>query len=228
VAVLAVAAACLLAPLARTHGGPNADSSHFLSVVIGVVPPVPGLELAVAERDDRLVVTNNTGKTVIVSGYTLEPYLRFDARGVWVNRHSPSRWLDTLRYVPENYALPKEANEKLPPEWLLLTPGNTWEWHDHRIQWMGSSSPAGTVTPVNGTFDLRDWEVGIHVDGSFAIIKGRLDYFVEAQTGSGAPSSSRGSAPWTVLAIVLPLAAVLAAAGGWLLVRRRRGASAAA
>lgn len=219
---LLLVAALAVAPGAGAHGGRSASSAHFLSTVLGVTPPVPGLDLSVADRDDRLVMVNRTGKTVMVRGYTYEPYLRFDTRGVWVNMHSPSRWLDAMRVVPETFRLPEEANEKLPPKWTLLTTQNTWEWHDHRIHWASTVSPEGSVQPVNGKFDLRDWEVPIVVAGAPAIIKGRLDFFVKAQ-GTGGDSRLG-----TILAIVLPVAAVLAVGGGWLLVRRRRCQTAAA
>ena len=218
----AVALALAVAPAAGAHGDPTGKSDvssvHFLSVLTVLTPEVPGLELSVADRNDRLVLTNDTGKTVIVKGYSNEGYLRFDTRGVWVNRHSPNHWLDRLRFVPEDFKLPQAVDENLPPDWLFLTTGDTWEWHDHRINWGYTTSPAGIVKPVNGKFTIRDWGVGIIVDGAPAIINGRLDFYVNAQgTGGGG-----GGGLWRILAIVLPVAAVVAAGGGWLLFRRRR------
>lgn len=215
-ALLGVALALPAGALA--HGGPRSTSKRFLSVVTGIVPPVPGLDVSVADRDDRLVITNNTGKTVIVKGYENEPYLRFDARGVSVNRHSPSRWLDLDRFRKEDYVLPKEANPLLPPAWLVVSAQQTWEWHDHRIQYMGIGTPDEVLKPTNGKILVVNWEVGILVDGQFSIIHGRLDYF----------TGGRGPGAGLILAIALPVGGVLAALGGWLLLRRRRLARAPA
>jgi hypothetical protein len=106
---------------------------------------------------------------------------------------------------------------------VLLTAGPTWEWHDHRIHWTGEGSPADAIPPVNGKIDVREWEIGVTVAGTPSIVRGRLEFFVKAQTG-GASGTGTG----TILAIALPVAGVGLLGAGWLLVRRRRGASAAA
>jgi hypothetical protein len=88
---LLAAVLCGLAatPVAWGHGGPSPASAHFLSTVLGITPAVPGLSVSVADRDDRLVLTNDTGKVVVVSGYSLEPYLRFEPHARPAGRGRP-------------------------------------------------------------------------------------------------------------------------------------------
>lgn len=179
-----------------------------------------GLDVAIADRDDRLVMTNGSDRTVVVQGYSYEPYLRFDAGGVWMNMRSPSRWLDVDR-LPLGQ-LPPEADAKATPEWKLVTPGRTWEWHDHRVQWMGAGSPLDTIEPVDGKIEVIQWEVPIQADGTTSIISGRLDYYVKAFG-----ERSGGSSSLPALAIAVPCAVVLLGLGGWLALRRRRAARSA-
>lgn len=171
------------------------------------------------DRDDRLVLTNEAGKTMVVKGYSLEPYLRFDGRGVWMNQHSPSRWLDVERFPDK--PLPKEANAALPPVWKLVSPGRTWEWHDHRIHWLGKGTPDQAITPVNGKIEVIRWRVPLVVGETQTLVTGTLDYF--------APGTGRGGGLGSglILAIALPCAGAAAVAVGWLLLRRRRRSAAA-
>ena len=100
VAVLGVALALPAGALA--HGGPRSTSKRFLSVVTGIVPPVPGLDVS----------------------------------------------LDLDRFRKQDYVLPKEANPLLPADWLVVSTGQTWEWHDHRIQYMGIDRPDEVLKPT--------------------------------------------------------------------------------
>lgn len=179
-AVAACAAfAALAAAGAGAHGEPPVPSTHFLSTVQGITPPLPGLKVRIPGRQDPLVLTNATGRTVVVQGYSGEPYLRFDAKGVWMNMRSPSRWLDAPGWEVDS-PLPKGADPKAPPVWKLLTVGHVWSWHDTRVQWRGGF-PAQIVPRGATSFPARDWEIGLEVDGKLHILRGTLTYFPKAQ-----------------------------------------------
>lgn len=229
-AVAAVVAATVLAgavpAAALGHGGPTSTSEHFLSSVLAVSPPVSGLELSVADRDDRLVLTNGSSHTVVVQGYSYEPYLRFDAKGVWQNMRSPSRWLDVERRPSS--ALPAEADAKAAPEWQLVSPGRTWEWHDHRIQYMGVGSPSDTVKPVNGAIDVIDWEVPLQVDGTPTVVSGRLMWYAKANVTPAEAAGGGGGGGTSAVLIAVPAGVAAAVVAGLVLVLRRRRRSAAA
>ena len=71
-----------------------------MSELQGVQPPAEGLELEVAGGDRFLVLTNGTGKEVVVMGYDDEPYLRFlPNRVVEVNTRAPSKYANEDRYA---------------------------------------------------------------------------------------------------------------------------------
>lgn len=211
----ALLAALVLAPAAAAHGG--AESTVFLSQVTSLEPAVPGLTVVALGRDDRLELDNRSGKTVIVLGYQGEPYLRFDARGVAVNLHSPASFLNTDRYA--KVALPPSADAKLPPEWDVLTLGKRWSWHDHRIHWMSTILPPAAKAQPGKPHLVFDWSVPLAVDGSPAKIAGRLDYVPpkgDSNTG-------------LIIGIALPVGILLlAGAATGLLVHRRRRLQAAA
>lgn len=212
-----LASALVVVAAAAAHGGPAAGSSHYLSTIVAIEPAVPNLELRVLDRDDRLVLTNGTGEVVIVSGYQFEPYLRFDATGVWVNRHSPNRFTDSERSPSPELVLPPAADPTAQPEWTLLTTGATWEWHDHRVHWTGEGTPADAIAPIDGKIDVRDWEIGITVGARAAIVKGRLEYFVKAQGTGG-----NGNGSVLAIAIAVPLALLVVGGAGVVAWRRRR------
>ena len=82
------------APAAADAAGP----SDFRSEVTGIVPAVDGVEAEIRGGDSFLELTVDDGHTVIVEGYTGEPYLRFQPDGtVERNRLSPATYLNDDR-----------------------------------------------------------------------------------------------------------------------------------
>ena len=113
-------------------------------------PAVPGLQVQVLNYDDRLLLINRTGKTVLVRGYEREPYARLRADGtVEVNRRSPSYYLNEERYG--GTPVPDSASPKAPPQWSEVSKTGRFETHDHRIHWMSK----GTTPPQVKDEDKR-------------------------------------------------------------------------
>ena len=56
------------------------SSYHYRTYITSITPKVPGLSVEVLEFADRLLLRNNTGKTVTVYGYSGEPYIAGAAR----------------------------------------------------------------------------------------------------------------------------------------------------
>ena len=73
-----------------------------------------GLQLKVLYGDDQVWLDNRSGKTVVIDGYSGEPYLRFGPDGIYVNVNSPAGYLNQDRYAKS--AVPKSASAKAPPE----------------------------------------------------------------------------------------------------------------
>ena len=117
------------------------------------------------------------GHTVIVEGYTGEPYLRFQPDGtVERNRLSTATYLNDDRQGEVD--LPADVTAAGPdaePEWEEVADGGTYAWHDHRVHWMDDSSPSvDRGEPVPGAYD--PWRVPIVVDGAPAEVQGILVY----------------------------------------------------
>jgi len=100
---LAVVTTLTLASGARAH--PGSTLTGYVSTVSAVVPNVLGVNALVLGGDDRLRISNYSGKTVVVLGYEGEPYLRFDSKGVWANTLSPAAHLNRFRRPVPHIAL---------------------------------------------------------------------------------------------------------------------------
>jgi len=221
--ILAFACALAVAPVAGAPAGavtqststsesasPIADqgsSFHYRSEITSITPDVKGLNIEVLEFADRLVLTNHTGKTVTVYGYSGEPYARVRPNGTTEqNTRSPAVYLNTNFYG--NVTVPPSASASLPPAWVVVDRTGSFEWHDHRIHWMSPVTPP-QVKDENRRTLIFHWNVPISVGARKGTVAGQLFWV---------PNSSK--AP--VGAIVALVVIVLLALGFVVWVRRRR------
>lgn len=224
--ILAFACALALAPVgsASAHAAtpststsesasPIADqgsSFHYRSEITSITPDVKGLSIEVLEFADRLVLTNHTGKTLTVYGYSGEPYARVQPNGTTEqNTRSPAVYLNTSFYG--NVTVPSSASASLPPRWVTVDRTGTFEWHDHRIHWMSPVTPPQVKDKSKRT-KIFDWSVPISVGSQKGVVAGQLFWVPDA---SKAP----------VAAIVALIVIALLAIGFVAWVRRRRARS---
>ena len=181
--VLALTFVGMLAPSALAHGG----NPNFRSEFRAVRPAVPGLQVQVLNYDDRLLLINRTGKTVLVRGYEREPYARLRADGtVEVNKRSPSHYLNEERYG--GTPVPSNASPKAPPQWSQVSKTGRLETHDHRIHWMSKGATPPQVTDKDKRTKVFDWRVPIQVGPRHAALTGSL--FWAPSSGGGVPTGA--------------------------------------
>ena len=211
-ALLGAGAAPALA-MGASGGGTSAledqgSSSNYRSNITSVAPAVPGLSVQVLEFADRLLLRNQTGKTVTIFGYDGEPYARVLANGtVERNVRSPATYLNASFYGDIN--VPAIADDPhAPPRWEVLDRTGRFEWHDHRIHYTSPVVPAQVKDTSKRTL-VFDWKVPIEVGARGGAIDGQLFWEPE---NSKAP----------LAAIILGAAIVIGGLALVLFVRRRR------
>ena len=168
--VAAVLGVWWMASPALAHSRPVPDSSYYRSTITAIQPPVPGLALAVTGVDGSLRLTNHTGKTVVVIGYTGEPYLRITPAGVDENVASLSLWLNGRLPRP-----PAQASQQV-PQWRHVRDQPTFTWHDYRTHWMGQQRPPVVAADPHHPHKVLDWTVPLTVDGKLVTVKGSLNW----------------------------------------------------
>jgi len=169
---VAVLLACILAPGADAHFGTG--KLGYTSTVRGVKPAVRGLRLKVLYGDDQILLENRSRKTVVIKGYSGEPYLRFGPAGIFVNVNSPAGYLNRDRYGKST--VPKSATPEAVPNWQKLTGGDVWAWHDHRIHYMSPTPPKQIREAPRKPHHVFDWRVPATANGDRFFITGSLDY----------------------------------------------------
>ncbi len=195
----------------KESGSPINDQGsnyNYRSNITQITPEVPGLHLEVLEFADRLLLRNQTGKTVTVYGYQNEPYARVLADGaVEVNERSPAYYLNQNFYGEVN--VPSSASPTAAPDWVLVDRTGQFEWHDHRIHYMSPALPAQVKDKGKRT-KIFNWQVPIAVGSKAAAVDGQL--FWVPEQGTKTPVAA-------IVALVLIALAGLALV---LVVRRRR------
>jgi hypothetical protein len=209
---LALALALFVASAAAAQAGGRQEER---SSVERLRPPVDGVELEVAGGDRFLVLRNESGETVIVSGYAGEPYLRFRPGGlVEENVRSPSKYVNDDRYglTP----VPQSATPEATPRWRRVAENGTYRWFDHRIHSMDKGIPKQVKDPSQRT-EIFDWNVPMDMGGRRVVALGSLQWVPVAAAGDDGVSAG------LVAAIAAAVAAVVAALV--LVLRRRRRAA---
>jgi hypothetical protein len=201
----ALAVAAILAPPVAAHG--DGGARGFTSTVTAVQPALPGLTTEVRDADDRLFVRNESGRPIVVLGYSGEPYLRFADGAVYRNNNSPATYLNEERYA--GVPVPDSADPGADPLWERVSDEPSYEWHDHRIHWMSRSDPPKVRRNPDLAQRVFTWTVPGRAGDAPLRIRGRLDY---------TPPPDSGPRPWHYASIG---ALVLLVAG--LAARRLRG-----
>ena len=202
---VAAAALLLAAPVALAHqGNPN-----YRSVVKSVTPDTQGIDARIINFDDAVLVHNTSGKDVLILDYKNKPYVDLKADGtVSVNTNSEAFYLNEDRQGET--AVPKNLGTE--PAWKEIAKSGRYEWHDHRMHWMGAGDPPGLTDKGKETVIYDNWTIPIQVAGATGEISGTLTW-VPLDDGGLPLGAIFGFA---ALIIVLSIAVVV--------VRRRRAA----
>ena len=196
-------------PALAHEGNPN-----YLSTITGITPGADGVTVEVLNRDDRLLLHNTSGETVVIEGYSGEPYARIAADGtVSVNTDSEAYYINDERYG--NVDVPARADSEGKPKWEEISRSGRFEWHDHRMHWMSESDPE-QVTDKDVRAKVFDWEVPLEIGGRTGAIAGTLFWTPVESSGPPLPAIFAFAA----LVVALCIAIVV--------VRRRRRAAPAA
>lgn len=200
----ALAVPALAAPLASAHqGNPNMES-----IVTAVTPRTPGVTLQVLNRDDRFELTNRSKQDILILGYQDEPYARVKADGtVEQNVNSPAYYLNDDRYA--NVEVPANATAKATPSWKVLDRTGSFQWHDHRMHYMGRGTPP-SVKDKGERQKIQDYTIPIRIGSAKGSITGA--YWWSPQKDGGPPAG----------AIVALVVLVLLGGVAGVLTRRRR------
>ena len=158
VLLLSVAGA-LIAPAtpAFAHGGDTPDATAYRTAVTGISTPEDGLTVRAVEAGARLELTNKTGHSVEVLGYSGEPYLDVRPDGTWENVNSP-------------------ADPTAPPVWRRVSTTTTVRWHDDRTHWLSAGLPPQAAADPTRSHRLRDWSVPLRAQIRTFAITGTLDW----------------------------------------------------
>lgn len=159
---LTVAAVGAFPATAAAHGPIAPIASSYLARV-GEAPA--GLHAQVIDGDQRMWLRVDRGLTVVILDYRGAPYLRFSPAGVEVNRNSSMYYLNQ---TPVALTPPSNLTATTPPNWQILSGGDTYNWHDGRLHALAS------VALAPGASFVGTWRVPVLVDGRQTAISGGL------------------------------------------------------
>jgi hypothetical protein len=167
----ALAVLCVAAPAALAHeGNPN-----YRSEVSTIAPALPGLEARVLNYDDAIELVYDGERPLVVEGYRGEPYLRFNPDGlVEVNRRSPAAYLNEDRFA--KVELPGRADHEARPSWARVAENGRYDWHDHRIHWMGEGTLPPQIDDEGERTRVFDWEIPMASAGRPVEVRGTLTW----------------------------------------------------
>ncbi|GAA0531804.1 hypothetical protein GCM10010172_10670 [Paractinoplanes ferrugineus] len=169
-------AGAVLAPAtpAFAHSGDAPDATSYRTSITGISTPEKGLTVRTVEAGARLELTNRTGHSVEILGYSGEPYLDVRSDGTWENVNSPAAYLNET--PAGDNVVPPNADPTAPPSWRKLAGSTTVRWHDQRTHWLSAGLPPPARADPTRAHRLRDWQVPLRVETRDFHISGTLDW----------------------------------------------------
>jgi hypothetical protein len=174
--VAAVVGGFLLASAAPAgaHGLGGLKPTNYETVLQGVTPHVPGLDLRIVDLGTKVELTNQGRSDVVVLGYDGEPYLRVGPDGVFENRRSPATYLNRSTTITGRP--PASADASAPPEWQRVSSGTTARWHDHRAHFMGTDDPPEVARDPGTRHVVDNFRIPLRVGSEAVVARGQIVY----------------------------------------------------
>ena len=159
-------------PAAAHVSGMGLSAWNYQTTVNGISPPVSGLAIGVREGGNWIILTNTTGRNIIVIGYLGEPYLRVGPAGIYENANSPSLY---LAQAPSNPGPSPLKGQRLHVEWVRIGDGTSLGWHDHRIHWADPSVPPEVENaPQVAHTVIPNWRIPLIWNGRLLVVTGKV------------------------------------------------------
>lgn len=155
---------------AGAHGTGGPPASNFQTILDGLHPATPGVDARLGPDREQIELGVTGSTQVIVLGYSDEPYLRIDRRGVFENRNSRAVVINRSR-IMTSVPIPIRRG---PPRWSKVSSDPIARWHDHRVHWMGGAPPVGVSRDPSHAQVIDEWSIPLVVDGDAAAITGEL------------------------------------------------------
>jgi hypothetical protein len=199
VIVGALAALAFAAP-ALAHGADAPDGTDYRTRITAVTPAVPGLAVRTIEAGARLELTNHSGRTIEVLGYSGEPYLEVRPDGVYENVNSSATYLNAT--LAGDTPIPANASPTAPPSWHKISDEPVARWHDHRMWWMEDRPPPAVGADPTITHRIRDWSVPLRDGVNPIAVTGTLDWVPPPSPGLWWAVCLLGAAPLAALGLL--------------------------
>lgn len=171
----------------------DAVSGTYVSAFTSFAPGLPAnVTVSVPPNGESVTVENPTDTPLYILGYNHskawpsgEPYLEITKDGVFENTYSPAVYLNTQATIG---SVPATANANRQPQWKPVPGlrGDIYQWHDHRIHWMGSAPPPEVASDPDHPHLISTWKIP-YVYGDLASASARhgaLDGTLTYEPGS--------------------------------------------
>jgi hypothetical protein len=182
IARMAMISALSLAVLSLTSvssAAAHSNPPNYISAIVGVQPAVQGLDVSVTRDGNWLTIGTGAAHTVVVNGYEHEPYLKITTQGVWQNTLAPATYLNDDMAIGE---MPTSVSAVAAPSWHQISTSNSYRFHDHRIDWMGTARPPVVAKDPKHPHLIKNWTIGLRIDGVPVTINGTLSWAPTAST----------------------------------------------
>jgi hypothetical protein len=193
---LAAGAVVATPAAAWAHGVGGVGPSNYETVITSTRPDVPGVELRAVDLGDRLELTNDTERDVVVLGYDGEPYLRVGPNGTFENVRSPATYVNRTR--AGNDPVPDRADSDAAPVWRKVNGESVARWHDHRSHWMARGDAPAVRADPDRPHVVQRFEVHLLQGDTPIVVRGAVRWVP-------------GASPWFWIAVAFVLAALVVA-----------------
>jgi hypothetical protein len=168
---------------ASAHTLSGVQATNYRSQIASISPSVGGVSVHLLDLGRKVEVTNRSSRTLLILGYSKEPYLRVGPAGVFVNQASPTFYLNRPTTTAGTQTVPKQYSATAPPVWFRTSSRHTVTWADRRTRQEGADPQS--VTDNRGRQVLvSTWTIAMVHASTPITVSGTITYIPPPNGGA--------------------------------------------